>query len=668
MKFIKKFLSIAVAVLMTAGIVSAAACNPNDGEGSSPPATSYDVTVTYPDGSPVKGSEGQGRGSVSVSLLRDETQIASEALNDLGIARFTVDEGIYDVRLKNLPAGYTYPQTVQTPAKYGKVPIKLTVASFQYVISIVRANGSPAPAGIKVTLTKDDVSLTQTTDSTGKATFSDVEAGEYQISCASLPAGCYAPSATTSLDGQPVEIKLIEPTFIEFDEPMSDDEKSAYSGDYFKEYNVATGKTENKFNSNLNSYLYETEIGAGESKYIGITATISGEYPVFVKSENGLEQSPSGGNVSDTDACNIIMEDMGADFAEAINSFPIGNSARATFGAFGINISNGNNRFLKITNNAKVADNLSIVVQIPKERVSSDIRTSQLDTPISITVGAADEPAILSFVPQTQGVYTLSSQVDDSSVDPMIEYYAYKYATSVDNESRNDDYIGKDFSFSITVRSDEIGNESVGTNDYLFKIMLSNKVDYTPTYPATFNVIIKRTGDAEELDTYENQTVDATSLKEAPQKPNGSTAVGVALDGSQTVYLGSDGAYRVQLGSSRNEANDPLLLAAFACGSRYSDEPFTSLPKPDNENFRSPLVIGDSDTKIQYNYGAFVEAYERVANSEGYVTVTEELATFLKRYEGYHHYYGNIIDSLTLGTEVSEGSEWLIPCYYYAAS
>ena len=123
--FFKRFITCTLAACLIAATMLAGACTPDNGNGgeggevhTDPTKYGYTITVLYPDGTPVKGSDGPSTKQKVGVQLRDASNTnniegTDTVVNEYGKATINYRvSGVFLIDVYNFPNGFEYADKV----------------------------------------------------------------------------------------------------------------------------------------------------------------------------------------------------------------------------------------------------------------------------------------------------------------------------------------------------------------------------------------------------------------------------------------------------------------------------------------------------------------------------------------------------------------------------
>lgn len=275
----------------------------------------------------------------------------------------------------------------------------------------------------------------------------------------------------------------------------------------------------------------------------------------------------------------------------------------------------------------------------------------------NVTVNSAEEIVYYGFEAKEPGVYRVESWAE--GIDTKVgDYYASDFFVP-ETTTDGDDDSGKDknFSYKITLKksnfvseTDEHGNEVLYVGA---RWTLGFSVKDVTEFPCTFPVVFMRIADSKEEPRPEVKTVKVTETLTNYPAGEG-TLTSLKMDGSDVaVYNENDKFYH--LGS----LNGPVIVAKISKKCEFVDSAFSTIQNAGN----SALLLNYVN-----DYTDFIAKYAEVCNEDGVYGVTEELRTFLDRFQKTHKYFGNggwVQNQLDYTAD--ESCYWMFAAYYYAA-
>jgi hypothetical protein len=275
----------------------------------------------------------------------------------------------------------------------------------------------------------------------------------------------------------------------------------------------------------------------------------------------------------------------------------------------------------------------------------------------NVTINKADEIVYYGFEAREPGVYRIESWAE--GIDTIVgDYYCSDHYVP-ESTSDGDDNSGKDlnFSYQITLKKsnfvtevDENGNEIlIPGGRWTFGFSVRDVTEY----PVTFPVVFMKVDSTKEEPLPEIKPVKVTeTLTDYPAGTG--TLTSCVMDGSDVaVYNENDKFYHL------GTVNGPVIVAKISRPCEYLDTSFSAIQNAGN----SALLLNSVN-----DYSDFISKYAEVCNEDGVYGVTEELRTFLDRFQKTHRYFGLggwVQDQLSY-TPV-ESCYWMFAAYYYAA-
>lgn len=612
-KLCKKVLLVCLMILSVVCIGLAAACNNGSGGGGS--SVTYTVTVVDDSNNPVK--------DVSVYLQKGSTRYDAVESDDDGKASFTLAGDTYDVGLvaSSIPEGYEAPTGVQVTKDAPTVTATL-VKKLVYKVNLVDEDGQPFyHEEIEVALCKVGGScLTPSALGTdGTWTMTNIEAAEYKVQI-NFPESIeknytfdgnneYAGGNTTShyytghvTAAEPEVTIVIHPlNKLDLTNEMTADEKTAF----------ANGFSQFEDNQLPVNYSFEYTFKADETKYFSFEPYKTASYVLFCKKANtefGFEEE------------NYTVE---------------------TNLAQGLNMTKGKTVYFKVTSAA--AGKVQFVIAGPDAGEDSSTVTFTDEGTKEVKIVNAAKYATVIFTAGKTGVYEITSE---GNYDTKVECYANSFKIGEEDDGGE----GQNFKYS------GIEIQQVGPT-FEFRVFVKEDA----TFPATLNVKITRTGDAEEIVERQTQKVTATQVGQTAYEDVAGKYTEIDLETPQTVVLGNDNYYHYET------ADGPVLVVKLSKAFRDNFGIFTAENTMGRAATPFLMAFNDYETEtIFWDYTGFLKDYQAKCNADGVYGVNAELKLMLERWAG-----ATISDSMfgieKLGT-IAEGNEWLIPCGYYVVT
>lgn len=649
LKVFKKALFFIVAACLAVTCLVTAACEelPPEGPHGNPSEIGYVVTVKYPDGTTVKGSDAGGRLFVNVALSDGDGNIiegTATPLNESGIANIDYKvPGVYGIEVVNCPAGYLYTQKIKTTANEAYCEVNLTMKPYtDYTVNVLLDGSGVADIGVKFVKGSSTVA-TATTDANGVATLANVPTGVYAVELENLPKGCYYAKTNTTISGVPVDVVLRSTTVLEF----TDDTKC--EGAALKEWtDKLNGVLINRIDVEAEHHLFTAEIGEGKEVFFSITTgDVRGRYVILVKDNTNYITRFYGTDLSQYDPSMTISYEE--EHGNANNRQEMYIYANSTY-------------YFSFASLDGQAESVQFLIELPVPE-PTDVTYSETGT---YAVDFEMNTAILRFCPTVSGVYSVFS--DSSEYD--LKLVSYSPATLRPNAAPDDDneqgdypdgYLGDDnsgegnnFLFKETFTAGELG----ATRIY-YLIIKDSEVHY----PVQVNVTIRRDGDVVEKEV---ERINITSSEtQKYEVESGATFHWMPTDGSLPTkeidgkwYVTVDGHdLPLLVAINKTLENNPYSLATWQYFGEVEYNP--EAPVIQNHNL---TVREETQSKIIYrDYTSFIETYSKLTNSDGVYHVNGELKAFLDACG--ENSWANLIG--ITDNPVKPAQPWLICCGYY---
>ena len=689
--FFKRFITCGIAACLIAAAALTGACttkgdnnnDPNDNTHTDPTKSGYTITVLYPDGSPVKGSDGPtSRQKVGVQLVDSDGKDINGAyseLNDYGTATIPYKQsGEYLIDVFPCPRGYDYKDKVTTVAGRGDYTITLTAEKVDYTINVKLPDGSPA-VGIDVTVKKNGETIrTATTGTDGKIVIENIDAGTYDLDFAKLPEGVsYLPTQLTAKTAT-LNVDLISLKELKLDTVMSAEKLDEW--DKIANYYDDTDESANviRFDRTADCYDFKTDlIPEGKKIYYYFTADKDGNYHFISKGKYYIVEF-YGSSLDEvkhtttsihesTNTCEMVQLSLKKD-EKYYFSYSIPERSNGLF------------------NEEPDEHPLSGTYEFMIAKPVAGTKIHEVNGAGNYTIDFETDTAILVFntpenaipgspMPNEGGVFEIRSNT--SLYDVKIEFYAYFNGTNQNPDEVEDDISETDKNFLFTLKVPP----SFAGNKYYFKIIIKDSLDGSEVkYPTQIPITITRTGDAEEnVSPVEYKHATATEkysdqsgktfhfLLGSNNSLNEDSFTIVPKNGGY--YVNIDGTeYELVIAIKKNICSLPYSFASIEYmgggdrGGSGSDE-LPSVPSETKQNnyltlYTNP-AIGEDKTNPKLNYAPFIEEYSSLCNSDGVYKLNDELKRFAEMY--YSQHSQDFIYGLTL-TECC----WLISCGYYS--
>ena len=644
---------------LTFGII--AACTVQEDLGD-PAVDGYVITVKYPDGSIVKGSDAEYRlDTINVELVDADGKRVHEAayaeINESGIAQINYfTPGEYYIQINDYPTGYVF-EKVKTSAEqaYYTVSLKLD-APTSYKVNVKYYDGSAVEDVVVKLMNGTETVATAISDSEGVATSATIERGVYTVQLVNMPNGYTYKPASTTIAASPLSITALRITDITFDDADKLNE------DTIKPWDDALNSYDNlsmlRFNKDGDCYQYIAELGEREEVFYKIHAPKTGEYTIASKQGN-----------------DYIIQFYSDDLTYVDSSLTISSQMNQGNNVQKMRIEENKTLTFSVKSTKRQACNVEVLVCLP------------VPAPISTTVISPGEctltfqnynTAVIWFVTSNnpkegfgQGTYKFTSVSD--KYDVMIVEYANSFPALDDNSDLTGDYKGyagndngagdgKNFIFTR-----ELSQRYVAVT-LEYRIIIKDEVI---DYPLQIKVNIERTGDALEKEIERKTATTDVSEKFADQQ---GTFTWMPANGSLETVRHDDGKWFVKLPDGTEK---PLVIAitknlrewhySFATIEYWGEKEQISDTRVNN----ALTVYEDLSTlDTTWNYTGFIEKYagytdasnvehDGYVNSDGVYQVNDELKLFLDRYMNQH--YSSVTGSMTKPLH-----PWLLGCGYYA--
>lgn len=669
----------------------AGACTPNNGNDDNggngggevhtdPTKYGYSITVLYPDGTPVKGSDGPSiKAQVSVELMNgpdDAIAGARSVVNDYGKATINYKvSGVFLIDVYNCPNGFEYADKVYTVEGRGDYTVKLSPKPVNYTINLKLPDDTPA-IGVTVNIKKDnDLVKSATTDANGTAVLENVTADTYDLEFLNLPENVsYLPVQVTAK--QPVvTIELISLKELKLDEVMSAeklDEWDKLANSYSDEAPVT------RFDRTADCYDFTTDfIPEGKKIYYYFTADKEGTYNFISKGQYYTVEF-FGNNLGNEALLTTKSTHESSNTCEMVE-LPLKEGEKYYF-SYSIP-----ERSNDPSDNDPDEHPLSGTREFMIAKPVAGTRRHEVTEPGNYDITFETDTALLIFItpmsatperpsPTDGGIFEICSHTSEYDVE--IIHYARLADNSEIEGSDDDSGEGKNFKYTLEVPPSYTGNY------YYFKIKIKSKIGGGDVeYPTQVPIAITRIGNAEEnFSPVENQVATATE-KYAEQSGEFHFLIGDnnSISESDFTIIEKNGGYYVNIDGTERELvvaikknlkGLPYSYATIEYMGAGSVEPggsngdeMPSAPSETRQNSYLTLYTdpskGEDKTNPRLNYTPFIEQYATLCNSDGVYKLNAELKEFVERY--YASHAQDFIFSLNL-----EECCWLISCGYYA--
>lgn len=690
MKILKRLIIaiLSVCTIAAAILFTVTGCQPEPNpeppiiESDDPAKDGYKISLYYPDGNFVKGSDtGNNKTRISVVLVDDngkQLNTANEGvIRENGVATINYKiPGEYKITVINLPIGYVVPD-VKTSSKVSKHRIDLTYKQLEYKVNVLMPDGTPAnDITVKLVENSTDAKLIDsfTTNNEGKGTSNPVKAGVYNVVLDLPDTLSYVP-VSTDMNGKEINIKLVDVNPIKFDERDELDEQGR-----------------DKWIKRLNSHLISPfEVSA---KYYGFTAHVVEGNEIFYSihtTTRGRYNFHVWPGASVDEKNNYIVKFYGTDLSYIHEDLSL-TTENGTFNR-PLDLDANSVYYFSITTIPnKITDKDGLVTFEP---VSNDIEFVLSESvPFPLSMSWRDGPgtkqimfdmntSIIYFMPSESGRYVIESHT--SQYDTSIQEYskATNKPLVSDPEDPNYDRFfndnggeGKNFRYETDIRDSQIGGEFY----YLLKLN-----DKNINYPVEIQVSITRIGDASPDKAY--SIINAVSTIDGNDPGNKypdqeGTFEWLPTDGSVVPYQKANGTWVAKIDGKEVEVVVAISkeLHPVTIGGEHYGYSFTTVesigggrPNPNenkDENSNNYLTVCENyddylDPNVftvnMVNYTNFIANYAKMANSDGVVPLNRELKTFLERYMIMR---GRDIANLA-DLEFKKDFAWLLGCGYY---
>ncbi len=647
-----------------------AACEKIDEPGNGPedlgnPATDgYAITILYPDGSKVKGSESSDPyGSIYVELVDAEYNLVDESatakLNEDGVAQINYFvPGEYFIRINDYPEGYVYDTSVKTSADKARYTVKLELdAPTPYTINLEYFNEDPIPGVTVKLMDGTNVVATATTDADGKAVTPTIVRGKYNIVLENMPEGYGYKKASTAVSAWPVTVTAVVLKDINFESANKLDEDGVAVWDAALNDEYLSIK---RFDKTGDCYVYTAEFAAKEEVFYKIHAPKTGSYTIGSKNGNNYSIQFCYDDLTYGDSSLTITSDMNN-----------GNNVQK------MQIKKGETLTFSVKSLDRKAGAVDVLVCLPVPEPIVTTATAEGTYTLNFE---EYHIAYLNFI-TSQGIragkYEITSLSDN--YDVMVVEYANGYPV-YDEDSNlpapyegyagNDDGAkdGKNFVYTNNLTVSYVGNT------FQYRVIIKDEII---NYPVTIDVKIERTGDADqEIEVTQKTAVAHVDTRYFDQE---GTFTWMPTDGSLEPYRKDDGNWYVQVNgvekalvvaitkTIRNQVYSFATVEYFGGGKGQGNENNEPAKERQNNNLTVYEDLTTLDTT--WNYTGFIETYAGrlengkyvggYTNSDGVYQVNDELKLFLERYMNQH--CADITGSTTVPAQ-----PWLLGCGYYA--
>ncbi|MDE7168376.1 MAG: hypothetical protein K2O28_05980 [Clostridia bacterium] len=645
------------------GLIAACKEPDNTVDYGDPAKDGYIITVLYPDGSKVKGTDSSDpHGKVYVELVDAEGNLvdpsATSNLNEDGIAQINYYvPGEYFIQIYDYPEGYAFDNTsVKTSADRARYTVSLELdAPTPYTVNLEYFNEDPIPGVTVKLMNGTNTVATAVTNENGAAVTSTIVRGKYDIVLENMPEGYGYKKATTTVAAWPVTVTAVVLKDINFDKAHKLDEDGvAVWDEALNDYYLST----KRFDKTGDCYVYTAEFAAKEEVFFKIHAPKTGSYTIGSKKGN-----------------DYVIQFYSNDLTYVDDSLTISSKENDGNNVQNMRINDGETLIFSVKSAARKAGTVEVLVCLP------------VPEPIVTTATKADtytlyfndyNTAYLNFITSAgigAGKYEITSLSD--TYDVMIVEYVNGYPmedANSDLPAPYEGYAGNDNGAKDGrnfVHTKNLTVSYVG-NTFQYHIIIKDEII---NYPVTIDVKIERTGDADkEIEVTKNTAEAHVDTKYADQE---GTFTWMPTDGSLEPYRKDDGNWYVNV----NGEEKALVVAitktirsqvySFANIEYFGEESGEdSKPTPHRQNTNLTVYEDLTTLDTTWNYTGFIEKYagykdsdgvehEGFVNSDGVYQVNDELKLFLERYMNQHH-------SNITGSTIAPAQPWLLGCGYYA--
>lgn len=633
-----------------------------------PELDGYVITLVYPDGKPVKGTDAPNtnvNARVGVRLLDEDGEVIDGTTAKINVSGTAVINhklpGKYKVEVLNCPSGYApNEETFITSEDKAWHTFKLDYASpAPYSVTVTLPDGSPA-VNKRVRFYEGSTMVTEVrTDDKGEAVTPAIDRRSYDVVVVIGDNDNYIQkSVKSNVAADPVSISLEEYYKLAFDDAHKLDEETVKSWDEKLNNSLVT-----RFDITGNNYAYTANVSAGKEVFFSFTAPKTGSYTIGSKGVNDPNDPKK--DISDYEikfyANDISYFDSGLTIDSKTNS---GNNIQQ------MRVEKGEKLTFSVTTSSGNAGIIDFLICQP---VPAPISTNAVD-PGDYTVTFEDyHTAILNFKPTKSGVYTVTS---DTDLDVQLVTYANGRPIPLVDGATNDltgDFEGlvgddnskdgRNFKYNEVVKNSYVGNT------YSYHIMIK---DANISYPAQVKIKIERTADAPD----EIQVIHKTATTDVSKKYEDQQGAftWMPADGSiETVeenglwYAVVDGVKKPLVAAITKKLmgladGRPIELEySFSTVELFGDDGGNIGGGDSDGRKNTNLTVYEDLTKrdIDWNYTEFIAKYAKLVNSDGVYEVNAELKLFLERYLNQRY------TDITSDT-AKPNQPWLLGCGYYA--
>lgn len=663
-KIFKRLSLTVIAVCFAATAVFAAACKEDFGN---PAEMGYEITVLYPDGSPVKSSDtGSARNKIAVILTDDEGKqlnTLSQGLLDVYGKAHLPDiktPGEYKITLSYLPKGFIY-IPVKTEKDKARKTIVLNHEQTTYTINVKKPDGSAA-SGFDVRVMNGKTELTSgKTNAQGSYTTPTINAGTYNVLVTEPSGKLHHKQALTSTAGGNVDVEMFEPTVI----TLNDSNKMTDA--QFEDWATLNSPLITYIDEYKENHVFTAETyGAEESFYI-LHANKAGTYTFNLRPdldpENEGERLKTGNYL-----IKYYRTDSYDDFDNSITLKGSENGGKKTRP---LSMEEGEDWIFSVSSlDGRAHYSVDIAISYNREPIKQ-AATSEGEYTLMFN---ENDDAVLEFSPKITGKYEISLKSAHED-NPKIMQYSNATFKPIYPPQDGESLYDAAASFPLTenypsdyLSFDDNGN-IVGGQTMMYHIFL-DKVTST-----SVQIIIKKVGEADPLvPEAKVEKVEVKSKLEIQQEPQGTKWTWLDPNGEQVPEKNEDGKYIVKINEKEYEVYVAITKNLRECdysfatveymgGNERPTPPDGEPPRAEQQN-NHLTVYGLDSTKIKYNYTDFIAEYAKYASSkEGVYALNDELKLFTLRYMN-QRWYDVMLDASSMDDRPSQ--PWLLACGYFA--
>ena len=629
-KTCKKILtSVFLALCMVVCLFAIAAC-----DNTSDTTVIYTITVQTDATTPASG--------VTVKI-RKGGAVYSENTDEEGKATFELVPDDYDVELSKIPAHYNVPASTSLKLSSERRNITVTLEkNFGYTVKLVNPDGTPFYLeGVTVGIcTLDGNCLTPVALGEDGVAIIDADASNYHVQILGLPKDQYTydhdindyytgEEFTATKTEMTITINSI--TAISLSTPMTSTQKAEFAS-------KNSGARYNADAREYTAYKGGKMLAAGETAYFTVTAPFSGTYHYYVNN-----------------AVDYLEDEFSSHLFIGIYTYVAGRTYT-----------------IKAINNSKHSAQAEFVLTVP---FSTSLKQTSVSNSIPLSIGKANAPAIIEFIPNQTGIYKLSVLGSALTV--------VNASSSLPDELIASENLPLDSAYKANASVTQVITKFFQSGSPIYFTVLTKAA----TYPADVNVKLERTGNSVDNET----DVAVTASLTKATKPAGTELFGLPMaDGTKNQVLSDgNGGYTYDghpvyvkittpIEKSRYSSNFALAYMDMSSANPRTKYAFTTFTATGSDTVDYKLFLrgfkeyesapggiwgvtdkipDPEDITTQTYYAKFV-------NDDGAYPLTTELKTFLEKfYEANAAMFNGFCSGLA--NAETYDSAWLLFCYYY---